>query len=88
LKIARVSQRARLRLLSLATLLSLASVAQAQNAPPKKNIIQRHPTASAAVAGMAAHHYAKKHGHGILHRHPVATGVAAAAITHHYAKKK
>lgn len=67
-------------------MIGLMSVAQAQT--PKKNIIKRHPTASTVVAGVAAHHYAKKHSHGFMHKHPVATGVAAAAVTHHYAKKK
>ena len=64
-----------------------AGVTQAQD-KPHKSIIKRHPTASAAVAGVAAHHIAKHHGHGVLHRHPVAAGVGAAAITHHMAKKK
>ncbi len=81
------SQPMHVGLLSLASLLGVLVMAQAQTTP-KKNIIKRHPTASAVVAGAAAHHYAKTRSHGIMHRHPVATGVAAAAITHHYAKKK
>lgn len=84
----RTRSQARAGLWSVAALLGLMSVAQAQPTPHKKNIFQRHPTASAVVAGMAAHHYAKRHGHGFMHRHPVATGLAAAAIAHHYAKKK
>lgn len=74
-------------LLTLASVVGACGLTQAQD-KPHKSIIKRHPTASAAVAGVAAHHIAKKHGHGILHRHPVATGVAAAAVTHHMAKKK
>ena len=74
-------------LLGVVSCLSLSGLAQAQTAP-HKSIIKRHPTASAAVAGVAAHHIAKNHGPGIVRRHPVATGVAAAAVTHHMAKKK
>ncbi len=84
----RTSRQMHLAWLGAASLLSLTCVAQAQTAPPKKGLIKRHPTASTAVAGVAAHHYAKTRKSGIMHRHPVATGVAAAAVTHHYAKKK
>ena len=79
--------RAAALLLALVPVVGVAGMAQAQD-KPHKSIIKRHPTASAAVAGVAAHHIAKRHGHGLLHRHPVAAGVGAAAITHHMAKKK
>ena len=79
--------RAAALLLGLVSVVGVCGGVQAQD-KPHKSIIKRHPTASAAVAGVAAHHIAKRHGHGILHRHPVATGVAAAAVTHHMAKKK
>ncbi len=88
MNIFRTSPRKCAGLLSIAPLMGLMSIAQAQTKTPHKNIIKRHPMASAVVAGAAAHHYAKKSSHGILHRHPVAAGVAAAAATHHYAKKK
>ena len=74
-------------LLGLAATVGLCGVAAAQTTP-HKSLIKRHPMATAAVAGLAAHHLAKHHGHGIMHRHPVATGIAAAAIAHHMAKKK
>ena len=74
-------------LTGLVSLIGALGAAQAQD-KPHKSPIKRHPTASAAVAGVAAHHIAKHHGHGIMHRHPTATGVGAAAITHHMAKKK
>ena len=79
--------RATALLFGVASVVGACSFAQAQD-KPHKSLIKRHPTASAAVAGVAAHHIAKRHGHGIMHRHPVATGVAAAAVTHHMAKKK
>lgn len=87
MKTTQTSFAIRLGMLTLIPVIGLAGSVQAQTTK-KKNIIQRHPTASAVVAGVAAHHYAKKHSSGLLHRHPTATGVAAAAAVHHYAKKK
>ena len=78
--------RATALLLGLVSVVGVCGMAQAQD-KAHKGLIKRHPNASAAVAGVAAHHMAKRHGHGILHRHPVATGVGAAAIAHHMAKK-
>ena len=59
-------------------------------------VLHRHPTASAVVAGVAAHHAAKKGAQGraasgkkpnFAERHPVLSGVAAGAATHHILKK-
>ncbi|WP_295619262.1 hypothetical protein [Chamaesiphon sp. GL140_3_metabinner_50] len=61
-----------------------------------RNLIQRHPNATGAVAGYAAYKAAKGTGRNrsmsgghrnIMQRHPVLTGVAAAGVAHHYAKK-
>ena len=65
--------------------------------PKKPNIMQRHPVATGVVAGMAAHHMAKKGAKGRMaagkkpnfaERHPMLSGVAAGAAAHHMAKKK
>lgn len=59
------------------------------------SFFHRHPTATAAGAGIAAYSIAKHTGNNranygrhrnFFQRHPVLTGVGAAVIAHHYAK--
>ena len=61
----------------------LAAVAQRQH----RGFMHRHPTATAAAAGVGAYALAKHSRHGVFHRHPVLTGIGAAMVAHHYAKK-
>lgn len=56
-------------------------------APVQASIFHKHPTMTGIAAGIAAHHEAKVHGHGVMHRHPIMTGMAAAMAAHHMAKK-
>lgn len=65
----------------------LAVSAQAQTHKTHRSWFHRHPTATAAGAGVGAYALAKHSRHGIFHRHPVLTGIGAAAVAHHYAKK-
>jgi hypothetical protein len=66
--------------------------------PPAKrhNLIQRHPTGTGVVAGMATHHALKvsaarkKRNHQRLswaERHPTLTGIGAGLATRHVIKK-
>lgn len=70
---------------------ALALALPAFVAPAQAGILHRHPKATGVVAGLAAHHMAKKSaqhgGHSLAARHPVATGVAAGLAAHHLAKK-
>ena len=75
----------KLRTLFLAAL-ALAAPVFVQ-APAQAGIMHKHPTMTGMAAGMAAHHMAKKHGHGMMHRHPMITGMAAGMAAHHMAKK-
>jgi hypothetical protein len=76
---------------TMGTVMPLAATAQTH-----RNLIQRHPNATGAVAGYAAYKAAKGTGRNrnmsgghrnFVQRHPVLTGVAAAGVAHHYAKK-
>jgi hypothetical protein len=67
----------------------------AASAQTHHSIFHRHPTATGAVAGVAAYRAAKHTGHrrtasgrhrNFMQRHPVATGVGAAVLAHRYAK--
>lgn len=71
---------------AMSTAIPLAATAQTHH----RNIIQRHPNVTAAVAGYGAYRAAKHHtrsGHrNLAQRHPILTGVAAAGVAHHLAK--
>ncbi|MDR3708660.1 MAG: hypothetical protein P4L33_10185 [Capsulimonadaceae bacterium] len=74
-----------------------ATYLRAQAPPPvHKNLIQRHPTATGVVVGVAAHHALKvsaarkKRNHQKLNwaeRHPTLTAVGAGLVTRHEIKK-
>lgn len=69
-----------------AAALTLTGAAWAQTAAPKLNIVQKHPTATGFVAGVATHSalkhsaaYKKAHGQKLsfAEKHPTLTGLAA-----------
>lgn len=74
---------------ALSTLMPATSFAQG-------GILHRHPKAAGVIAGIAAHHAAKKGAQNrtaqgrrpnFAERHPILSGVAAGAATHHILKK-
>ena len=77
---------------AMGTAIPLTAAAQTHH----RNIMQRHPNVTGAVAGYGAYRAAKHAGRNsnmsgghrnIMQRHPVLTGVAAAGVAHHLAKK-
>ena len=78
------------------SLSGVSSMVRAQDAPPKKNFIQKHRKATSLAAGVAAYKAAKITGnkraaHGrkknFAQRHPIMTGIAAGMATNHMIKK-
>jgi len=86
----RLSYRSVATLAAASTLVSLPlSCAHPQN------LVQRHPTATGVVAGVATHAalkdsaaYKKAHGENLnfAERHPTLTGIAVGVATHHVIK--
>lgn len=78
------------------TLLPINLLPATAAAKAHKNLMQKHPVATAVVAGIAAHHMAKNGARGraaagkkpnLAERHPMATGIVAGLAAHHMAKK-
>lgn len=77
-------------------LLPVAAILVTAVLPAQAGILQKHPVAAGAAAGLAAHHFAKKGAASraakgkrpnLAERHPIVSGVAAGAAAHHMLKK-